>query len=183
MEIKEYWNLIGREPFLAITWEPDFSQACSRMLINHKNICLTHIPDIANDMIFLKKSKNLVLRAFLTKSGHFYLIFSKKSGCDTKLHMTSNTMLSFRKKLMRQFWENLRTDGRSDRRMDWQILFYRTLLAEARSPIKSLTFQNFDVRREYLEYSKYQAHQSNKVYLPDRDPGRTVGLVPIELNI
>ena len=26
MTIKEYWNLIGREPFLAITSEQDFSQ-------------------------------------------------------------------------------------------------------------------------------------------------------------
>ena len=118
MEIKEYWNLIGREPFLAITWEPDFSQACSRMLMNHKNICLTQIPDIANDMTFFKKSKNLVLRAFLTKSGYFYLIFSKKSSCDTKLHMTCNIMLSFRKKLMSQFWENLRTEGQTEGWMD-----------------------------------------------------------------
>ena len=132
------------------------------MLMNHKNICLTQIPDIVNDMTFFKKSKNLVLRTFLTKSGYFYLIFSKKSGCDTKLHMTCNIMLSFRKKLMSQFWENLRTDRRSDRRMDGQILFYRTLLAEARGPIKSLTLQNFDVRREYLEYSKYQLTKVTK---------------------
>ena len=27
LTIKEYWSLIGLEPFLAITWEPDFSQA------------------------------------------------------------------------------------------------------------------------------------------------------------
>ena len=40
--IKEYWNLIGQEPFLALTWEPDFSQAWSfrRMLMNHKNFRL-----------------------------------------------------------------------------------------------------------------------------------------------
>ena len=29
LTIKEYWNLIGRETFRAITWETDFSQACS----------------------------------------------------------------------------------------------------------------------------------------------------------
>ena len=53
MTIKEYWNLIGREPFLAITWEPGFSQACSfrRMLMNLKNFHLTQIPDKTNDMI------------------------------------------------------------------------------------------------------------------------------------
>ena len=45
--IKEYWNLIGREQFLAIIWEPDFSQACSfrRMLMNNKNFRFTQIPD------------------------------------------------------------------------------------------------------------------------------------------
>ena len=54
MTIKEYWNLIGQEPFLAITCEPDFSQACSlcRMLINHKNFCFTQIPDKTNNVIF-----------------------------------------------------------------------------------------------------------------------------------
>ena len=26
---KEYWNLTAQEPFLALTWEPDFSQARS----------------------------------------------------------------------------------------------------------------------------------------------------------
>ena len=57
--IKEYWNLIGREPFLAITWEPDFSQACSfrRMLMNHKNFHSTQIPDKTNDVIFLNSPK------------------------------------------------------------------------------------------------------------------------------
>ena len=39
---KSNWNLIGQEPFLAITWELDFSQACSfcRMLMNHKELSL-----------------------------------------------------------------------------------------------------------------------------------------------
>ena len=65
--IKEYWNLIGREPFLAVTWEPDFSQACSfcRMLMNHKNFHFTQIPDKTNDVIFLKIPKAMIL-------GHFW---------------------------------------------------------------------------------------------------------------
>ena len=64
--IKEYWNLIGREPFLSLTWELDFSQAWSfrRMLINHKNFDFTQIPDKDNDMIFLKSPKTMFL-------GHF----------------------------------------------------------------------------------------------------------------
>ena len=65
--IKEYWNLIGREPFWAITWESDFSQACSfhRMLMNHKKFNFTQIPDKTNDMIYLKGPKNLFW-------GHFW---------------------------------------------------------------------------------------------------------------
>ena len=61
MTIKEYWNLIGREPFLTITWESGFSQACSfhRMLMKLKNFHLTQIPDKTNDMIFLKSPKIL----------------------------------------------------------------------------------------------------------------------------
>ena len=67
LTIKEYWNFIGREQFLAITWEPDFSQACSfrRMLMNHKNFHFTQISDKTNDMIFLKSLKTLFL-------GHFW---------------------------------------------------------------------------------------------------------------
>ena len=70
LTIKEYWNLISQEHFLALTWEPDFSQACSfcRMLINHKNFRFTQIPDKTNDMIFLKSPKTLFL-------GHFWLFF------------------------------------------------------------------------------------------------------------
>ena len=61
MTIKEYWNLIDREPFLAITWELGFSQACSfhRMLMNFKNFHLIQIPDKTNDMVFLKSPKTL----------------------------------------------------------------------------------------------------------------------------
>ena len=56
LTIKEYWNFIDREQFLAITWEPDISQTCSfrRMSVNHKNFRFTQIPDETNDMIFLK---------------------------------------------------------------------------------------------------------------------------------
>ena len=65
--IKEYWNLIVQEPFLAITWQPDFSQTCSfgRMLINHKNFYFTQILDKTNDTIFLKSPKTMFF-------GHFW---------------------------------------------------------------------------------------------------------------
>ena len=67
LTIKKYWNLIGWEPFSAITWGPDFSQACSfrRMLMNHKNFHFTQIPDKNNDVIFLKSPKTMFL-------GHFW---------------------------------------------------------------------------------------------------------------
>ena len=65
--IKEYWNLIVREPFLSLTWELDFSQACSfrRMSMNHKNFDFTQIPDKTNDVIFFKSPKTMFL-------GHFW---------------------------------------------------------------------------------------------------------------
>ena len=65
--IKEYWNLIGWEPFLDITWVSHFSQACSfcRMLMSHKNFHFTQIPDKTNGVIFLKSPKNMFL-------GHFW---------------------------------------------------------------------------------------------------------------
>ena len=70
MTIKEYWNLNDQEPFLAITSEPDFSQACSfrRMLMNHKNFHFTQISDKTNDMVFLKSPKTMFL-------GHFWPFF------------------------------------------------------------------------------------------------------------
>ena len=42
LTIKEYWNHIGREPFLAVIWEPDFSQACSfrKMLMKIRTFAL-----------------------------------------------------------------------------------------------------------------------------------------------
>ena len=100
--IKEYWNLIGWEPFLAITWEPDFSQACSfrRMLMNHKNFHFTQIPDKTNDVIFLKSPKTLFLGQFWP----FLVIFARwdffpeKFGSVTHNYIwPPNTMLSFRK--------------------------------------------------------------------------------------
>ena len=59
--IKEFWNLIGQEPFLSLTWELDFSQAFSfrRMLMKHKNLDFTQIPDKTNDVIFLKSPKTM----------------------------------------------------------------------------------------------------------------------------
>ena len=85
--IKEYWNLIGQEPFLAITCELDFSQACSlrRMLMNHNNFHFTQIPDKTNDMIFLKNPKTMFLdhfRSFLP-NGDFF----QKPGCYTQLYV------------------------------------------------------------------------------------------------
>ena len=67
LTMKEYWNLTGQEQFLALTWEPNFSQAYSfcRMLMNHKNFCFTQILDKTNDIIFLKSPKILFL-------GHFW---------------------------------------------------------------------------------------------------------------
>ena len=63
LTIKENWNFIGWEPFLVITWEPDFSQAGSflRISMNRKNFHFTLIPDKTNDAIFLKSPKTLFL--------------------------------------------------------------------------------------------------------------------------
>ena len=83
---KEYWNLIGQEPFLAVTEELDFSQAGSfcRMLMNHNNLHFRKIPDKTNDVIFLKSSKTMFLgnfRSFLTNEN----IFQKIRLCHTQL--------------------------------------------------------------------------------------------------
>ena len=129
--IKEYWNLIGREPFLDITWEPDFSQACSfcRMLMNHKNFHFTQIPDKTNDVIFLKSPKTMFL-------GHFWSFlpdgdfFSPKTPSVTHNYIWApNTILSFKKT------NKPIPRKRTDRRTDGQTLLYRTLPAEARSPV------------------------------------------------
>ena len=65
------WN----EQFSALTWELDFSQACSfcRMLMNH-NFHFTQVPDKTNDMIFLQSPKTMFLdhfRSFL-HNGNFF---------------------------------------------------------------------------------------------------------------
>ena len=67
LAIKEYWNLIGCEPFLAITWELDFSQASSfcRMLMNHKNFHFKQIPDKLMTWFSQKVQKTMFL-------GHFW---------------------------------------------------------------------------------------------------------------
>ena len=129
--IKEYWNLIGREPFLAITWEQDF-------LINHKNFHFTQIPDKTNDMIFLKSPKTMFL-------GHFWSFlpdgdfFQKTPLCHTQLYMGP-----FQQKLMSQFWENLWTDRRTNERTDGRTLFYRPLLANAGGPIINISLFTWD---------------------------------------
>ena len=50
---------LTKSHFLAITWDPDFSEAFSfhRMLMNHENFRFTQIPDKTNDAIFLKSPK------------------------------------------------------------------------------------------------------------------------------
>ena len=77
--IKEYLNLIGQEPFLAINSELDFSQACNfrRMLMNNNNFHFTQIPDKTNDKIFLKSPKTMFLghfRSFLPDGDFFQKI-------------------------------------------------------------------------------------------------------------
>ena len=89
--IKEYWNLIGQETFLAITWEPNFTQACSfrGMLMNDKNFHFTQIPDKTNDTIFLKSRKNIFWAIF----DHFWSFlpggdfFQKIRLCHKQLYM------------------------------------------------------------------------------------------------
>ena len=96
--IKEYWNLIGWEPFLPLTWELDFSQAGSfhMMLMNHKNFDFTQMPDKTNGVIFKKSSKTMLLgyfRPFLPMG-----IFPKRSSSVTHNYIWNpNIMLSFRK--------------------------------------------------------------------------------------
>ena len=98
LTIKEYWNLIGREPFLAITWEPDF-------LINHKNFHFTQIPDKTNDMVFLKSPKIMFWEHFWP----FLIIFAQWGFFPKNLAVTHNyiwapnTMLSLKNK----WWANI----------------------------------------------------------------------------
>ena len=115
--IKEYWNVTVWEPFLAITWEPDFSQACNfcGMLMNHKNFHVTQISDKANDMIFLKNPKTIFLRHFgpFLADGDF---FQKNLAVTHKYTWASKSRLSFRK----NYWANCEktTEGWTEGRMD-----------------------------------------------------------------
>ena len=127
LTIKEYLNLIGRESFLAITWEPDFPQACSfhRMLMSNKNFHFTQIPDKINDMIFLKVQKPC-LWAIFARWRFFpkYLALSHitRYGPLTPCQVSEKTNEPILIKL---------TDRRKDGRKDGQTLFYRTLLTVA----------------------------------------------------
>ena len=95
--IKEYWNLIGREQFLAITWEPDFSQACNfrKMLMNHKNFCFTYSPDKTNNTIFLSKKSPKTL--FWGHFWPFLVIYARWRFFPKNPVLSHVTMLSFRK--------------------------------------------------------------------------------------
>ena len=130
MTLKEYWNLIGWEPFLAIIWELDFSYACSfpRMLMDNNNFRFTPIPDKYNALIFLKSPKTL----FLGHIWPFLVIFawwgffpknpvlSHKTiyGPLTPCFSFREVFTEFQKKLISQFRENLRTDRKTHRRTD-----------------------------------------------------------------
>ena len=68
MMIKEHLNLNGREQFLSLTWELDFSQACSfrRMLMNHKYLDFTKNLALPNTTICAKeKTSNHKLNQWL----------------------------------------------------------------------------------------------------------------------
>ena len=117
MTIKEYWNIIGRDPFLAITWETNFYQACCfcRMLMSQMNFRFTPISDKTNDEIFLKSPKTLFFIILVIFAR--WRIFPKKSGFVTQNFIwTPNAMLSFRKNQ----WANSektygQTEGWTDR--------------------------------------------------------------------
>ena len=147
--MKEYWNLTGGEPFLAITWESDFSLACSfcRMWKNHKNFRFTPIPDKTNYLIFLKSKKKTLFFSPLWPFWHYF--FQKNP---TLSHITkygpllSNTILSFRK----NNWANSeKTYGQTGGRTDYwysvdgqtegQTLFHRTLLTMSGCPTRETT--------------------------------------------
>ena len=83
--IKEYWNLIGRESLVSLTWDLDFSQVCSfsRMLMNHKRFDFTQIPGKYNDEIFLTIFS-------------WWRFFPKNPGLSRNYIWTPNIILSFR---------------------------------------------------------------------------------------
>ena len=135
LTIKEYWNLISQEQFLAITWEPDFSKACSfcRMLMNHKNFCFTQFPDKTNDVIFLKSPKTLFLEHFWP----LLVIFAQWGFFAKNLALSQITIYrpltpcqvseKTNEPILRKF---------TDRRKDGWTLFYRTLPAKPRPGVQ-----------------------------------------------
>ena len=143
------WNLTGRDPFLAINWESDFSQACSfrRMSMNHKNFRFTPIPDKNNDLNFLTISKTLFL-------GHFWpflVIFAwwrvfAKNPCHTQLYMGPKHHVKFQKKLMNQYRENLRSDGRT---AGQTIPISQDHSAHGRGPNKLLWYTLWSFKQNY----------------------------------
>ena len=133
MTIKEYWNLIDQQPFLTITWEPDFSRSCSflRMLMNHKNK--------TNDMVFLKSLKTMFLGHFwpFLPDGDFYekirLSHTTIDGPLTPCYIwTPNTPnIKFSDKTNEPIPRKLTDrskDEWKDGRTDGWTLFYRSLL-------------------------------------------------------
>ena len=143
MTIKEHRHLIAQEAFSAITWELDFSQACSfpRMLMNHKNFHVTQIPDKTNDMIFLKSPSTMFLGHFwqfldiFARWDFFQKIFSLSHatlyGPLTPCWVSEKTNKPIPRKLTKRR-KNGRTDG--------QTLFYRTRPAEDEGPIRKDSF-------------------------------------------
>ena len=93
---EEYWNLIDRELFLDITWEPDFFPGLqfSQSVNEPKELSFTPTPDKANDVIFLKSPKSLFLGYFCPMGID---IFLKNPAVTHNYTWTPNTMLSFRK--------------------------------------------------------------------------------------
>ena len=135
MTIEEYWNLIGREPFLAIIWEPDFSQeifpSFCRMLMNHKNFHFTQIPDKTNDVLFLRSRKTM----FLCHLWPFLVIFAQWGFFSKNPTLSLTTTYD---PLRSQSEKKLRTEGSTGGRTDRQTLFYRTFPAETGVTIKIL---------------------------------------------
>ena len=110
--ISEYWNLTGREPFLSLTSELDFSQSCNfcRMLMNHKYFDFTQIRG-KNDWL---SQKNHAFGPFLIYFAR-WRFFQKNPAVTHSYIWAPNFMLNFRKKLMNQSQKNVRqTKGRTE---------------------------------------------------------------------
>ena len=116
LTIKKYWNIFGREPFLAIiTWKAYFSQVCSfcRMVKNHKQLLFYNNSGQKKRLHFLKKSKKLF---FLALFDHFWHHFFQKNPALS--HITkyaSKHHVKFQKKQISQFWENVWSNRRKER--------------------------------------------------------------------